>query len=442
MKQLKILSMTRLLTFLFFIVTAFSEVFSAETTLPPRPEAVQKIIDRTFSGLTSYSDSWLYDGSAVSDYGLAGISSYAWLESFVKEHSERKSFYVLDIGAGKCSYGSGLRDFILGKTWAEGKVFHIVSLNGEELRNPGITRHEARATKILEYRLARFKIENLKESLIERKLPRKFDLIVSHWCLRHLVDPVRVLWEAYESLNVSGILLTNGFFISDSPKRFLKSDSSRPICWSMKIEDLLLSAKIPYLKQRNGACRNIDDFVLFKDSAERKKFPLEYLGDTTDLGSRRQCHSECMTCYQYLPSLVDGITEESEDTTMEFLHAPEGIEYLGSRVLFDKLRPFVLIAMKWRVESWHKRIQKNFAKFLVLEEKLKSPFLTKEDRLSLEKKLLTLKKKEQSVIRNLEFLSPGFDRQERLRRRGYQVIKNNITAYVTREGFSPYVFLF
>ena len=153
--------------------------------LPKRPAPVQKKIDFVFDQLQEIggdSSGWHYNGT-VGDYELFGFDSFRWLEKFVKEHPEQENFMVLDIGSAQYAYSRDLRGSILTSSLCRGKNFTIVSLDGEKNLKRGVFEYNKFTLEdrpeVTELRIDQFKVENLYEELLRRKLPTDYDLIVS-----------------------------------------------------------------------------------------------------------------------------------------------------------------------------------------------------------------------------------------------------------------------
>ncbi len=113
-----------------------------------------------------------------------------------------------------------------------------------------------------------FKIENLDEEFVRRgflDLRGKFDLIVSHWTLRHLADPFGTLKRMYSLLNQrNGMLMSNALFF--------RCDDEH-----IDLESVLSSTNAVALFWYRGGHRSDSiDFLLMRQNAQELAIPLVY----------------------------------------------------------------------------------------------------------------------------------------------------------------------
>ena len=385
--------------------------------LPERPETVQQKIDDVFDQLKSQlgdSSGWHYNGTK-GDYGLLGFDSFLLLEKFVKEHPDQEHFRVLDIGSAQYAYSTTLTEKILASPLCKGKNFTIVSLDGEEnLKRGQIAHNEFNLEdlpEVTEIRVDRFKVENLYEELQRRNLPIDYDLIVSNWCLRHLCDPIRALWEAYAMLKQEGIFMTNGFFLTDSEKEIRFE--------GRQLFDFINTARIPCLLRYADSGKNIGDFALLKDK-KLKQFPFEYTGKTRVISLMAQCYSKASACYRYKHE-TPRKEAPNKQTSGFCTHY-----WYNSLPLLSKIRPFLNIKDLKRTKRHLDRLRRYSIKQRKIRRDLKSKFLAKDERKSLSTLSRRLEIIDREHLEVLDFYIENFSAQERLARRAYEQIRRNI----------------
>lgn len=202
------------------------EKFNRDTTEPflstanteLRPLPCVKEIQRAFDALDSIE--WgLSNG--LDEYRIGHLDEKRLVCNIIKNSPDQKNFYVLDIGCGKGDWGRALMKFIdLIDFGREDFKVHIINVRGEKQEHSELMRVEKLGPCIL-YLVDKFKVEDLVSELqrispdiqdVEFTHENNFDLIVSHLCFRHLVDPVGTFIEAYKALRQqTGVFLTDGF---------------------------------------------------------------------------------------------------------------------------------------------------------------------------------------------------------------------------------------
>ncbi|MBF0206211.1 MAG: hypothetical protein HQK53_04920 [Oligoflexia bacterium] len=296
-----------ILCLMLFLISITNSAFpSSATNTPPieqgntfvRPESIQAKVDSAFNELQKGHLHWLFDGS-FGGYGLMGIREKNLLNYIIanasnsysdssSDSSSDNDIYILDIGAG----GGGWGDFITGiltdilSKLNISKRIHIFSITGGSEQTTGTTS----VGNITHHRLANFKIENIIEELQKRgfDLNNKVNLIVSSWCLRHLVDPLGTLKQLYAMLSPHrGILMTNGFFAvtqDDIPSLYENTP------WEKIITGITASsAKILFMEYNINRSHN--QCMILKESPQELLLPFTYTGETVSV-KNAQCASE------------------------------------------------------------------------------------------------------------------------------------------------------
>jgi hypothetical protein len=117
-------------------------------------------------------------------------------------------------------------------------------------------------------------------------------LIVSHWTLRHLVDPFGTVKRLYSLLNPKqGKLLSNGFLFN-----FANNDEIQS--FPIGNENILAASNAICLFNKFTAGRDVGQFLLMRTNNNELNIPLEYTGDTVGLGWGYQCESRTVTVFK------------------------------------------------------------------------------------------------------------------------------------------------
>jgi hypothetical protein len=250
----------------------------------------------------------------------------------------RKEFYALDIGAGNFQWGKGLADFIDKQTDLPKDIkVHITNVRGE--RNLGKRTIETDRCKI--YNLGAFKVEEIFEQFKEQglDLEGKIDLAVSHWCFRHLVDPVGTALQVCQLLRRNGFFFVDGFFFLRNQEKMSDNRGNEAMT------QLFLDMKAPFLTRNIDCVRSLNHFVLRKPGASDCRLPIRYL-DVEEIGDNWQVGSQCVTRFQRDPQ-----EEDKEGFRLPSGSTSHGHHLYGDKALFDWLKSNELLHRKedvWR----------------------------------------------------------------------------------------------
>lgn len=287
-----------------------------------RPDDLKKKIAEVFGKLTATTvdDNWTCRGS--SEYLICKIDEFALFQLLVRSNPEQKEFTILDVGAGNYKFGRILQDKInQDRDLPQDIKVKIFSLGGE--RHDDTIKAESADLLCALYEYESFEIENIIDQFQTRGIDivNSADLIVSNWCLQHLVDPLGTLEQLYLIAKKDGYILSGGFYartvdhFNDDPNGFLAS--------------ILYNTGDPLLIHPHNENYSTNHFLLQKthDSSPFEK--LEY-SSYEGLGSARQVYSGSVVTF--------------DDTKLPLPKLIEDLEYycgktlFGSRNLYDKLR--------------------------------------------------------------------------------------------------------
>ncbi len=302
--------------------------------LEDRLNNIQQGVDRTHEDLSQRSSSsWgLYNGdSPISFYYLCNINDPRLIYSLLRHRGDRKELHLADIGGGKHGWIRAACRAINAQTdLPDDLKIHLYSLRGEG--GPGVWGEEDGRCKLYEYNGC--KIENLSAALKAKNINVEFDLIVSRWSLRHLVDPLMTFKSAYDQLNTGGFLAGDGFYmdILDHPaSRAVDTSNARS-----NIEQVLLLQETgsEFLIHPYQARYSLNQFIVRKTQAGPCQLPLRYAGSCS-LGDMRQVHSQQMTYFERLQPRK-ALSQGDFENLHPKLERGKGV--IGSQSLYTFLR--------------------------------------------------------------------------------------------------------
>ena len=113
---------------------------------------------------------------------------------------------------------------------------------------------------------------------IDKILQSGFDLIVSSWTLRHLVDPLGTLRRIYNLLSVNGLFLTDSApFHLEGDAEYIEREIS--IVGRRLSKNLLTSAGINVLMYLNQSERQYKQFMIQRADKDDLHLPICYSND-------------------------------------------------------------------------------------------------------------------------------------------------------------------
>lgn len=261
-----------------------------------RTSAINGFIDLAFKKRAGNTKSeWgLFNGSYA--YYLGGIKEQKLMRKLIqKAPRECKDFYALDIGAGNFQWGRALAEYLnTKKDIPKDVTIHIIGIRGETNLDKAVT--ELGQCKLYEF--GQFQIETLIDEFKQRGLDllNKIDLIVSRWCLRHLVDPVGTVEQALELARPkTGYLLIDGFYFLYENERMSES-----INFNERMTRLCLETCAPFLTRFYNAEGSLNHFVLNKPDDQPCQLRKQYLGIQELYLERWQIGSEIVTRFKDL----------------------------------------------------------------------------------------------------------------------------------------------
>lgn len=181
-----------------------------------RPQKVQERIDQVFNELQARErlqpNHWMHKGTN-GFYGILGFDDGEVIAQRIRKAAPgKKDLYFIDLGAGNFAWVDEAASYLKNNFSEDSHHFHVIGVTGEgELYN-----HKEEKGNITTYKINGFKLENLLESFenpaIGLNLINSVEFMASSWTLRHLVDPLGTLEQAYHLLTCgNGYLFGTGF---------------------------------------------------------------------------------------------------------------------------------------------------------------------------------------------------------------------------------------
>lgn len=291
------------LLFYFFV----SQYAKCNEFLAPhtRPNYITEAIENSFKKIgQDIKSNWYYNGSEY--YDLIDIPDEELLQAIIN-NSTKKDFYFLDAGAGNFEWGRSMackiEDMLTQKSISDDINVHIISVRGEQNTNGDNNYSILHKSVTTMHNIGFFKLEDFESELGRYNIDQPFDLIVSRWTLRHLVDPTGTFIQLYNRLNPHhGILLADGFFLAykDNPE-FGKNANE-------KIFLLLANSNAPFLIHKYNVCRSLNRFIIQRTNNNLLHIPLEYDNIIT-IPNNYQCESQKVISFQKNTSWNDNIQQ-------------------------------------------------------------------------------------------------------------------------------------
>lgn len=168
-----------------------------------RPVKIQNRIKKVHAVLKAKDtkSTWTYNGSQVYDFlGISDEALLDWLISIKRENGD--ALRILDFGSGAFDWPITVANYLRDKHSDKNIQIEIVGVTGER----ALTDEQIRTLQN-DFADSGIKLTLLQEVEIEsidKILQSGFDLIVSSWTLRHLVDPLGTLEEFITSSPLMG----------------------------------------------------------------------------------------------------------------------------------------------------------------------------------------------------------------------------------------------
>ena len=302
-----------------------------------RPEELKQTIAYAFERLKSSTTKWgLCNGST--EYAIACVNTFKLLKSQIEKSPEQKIFNIMDIGAGNGSAGRHLAIELNkdGSIPADVKI-NIFNIRAEQ--NLYKLQFHSQMDKCDIYECSGFNAENLIDELARiGHGDKQFDIIMSRWCMRHLVDPVGTFEQVYSITRPeSGFIMMDGFWyqLSGHPKCYESGQSNNQII------SILLDTHSQFLLHPYDAGRSFDQFVLKKNS-EELVLPLEYTSERSYHWGLQAGKHESMT-----------ILKEMGDTSVKWVKHGE-INYNARRYLWGDETLYKDMEPYFEIGGWYK----------------------------------------------------------------------------------------
>ncbi|MES2345474.1 MAG: ankyrin repeat domain-containing protein [Chlamydiota bacterium] len=299
-----------------------------------RPEIIKEKISTAFNRLAKNTSSrWgVYNGCEV--YCVCDIDEHTLMKTIIQQApANQKNFYVLDIGAGNFAWGNSLAEFIENQAdFPQDSKVHIIGVRGESYFQDKIIETD----RCIIYPLGAFKVEELFEEFKKRglDLENKIDLAVSHFCFRHLVDPVGTFAQTYNLLRPeTGFLCIDGFFFTHEEDN-MDSDEFSP---NHRMTQLFLDTKASFLTRDFKCVRSLNQFVLQRPDTTPCQLPMEYVGvEVEDNIQKHQIRSNCITRFKREPQELDKeeISLPSNDSVLAMSGTKKLYDYMKQNKLF------------------------------------------------------------------------------------------------------------
>ena len=260
-----------------------------------RPPALVAAIDEAFQAIVRNTASeWgVFNGD--SEYNLCGVKDHELMKRLILEApADQKDFYALDIGAGNFQWGTALAEYLNKQTDLPPDIrIHIIGIRGE--RYVGNPAEENGRCKI--YRLGGFKAEELESEFkkVGLDLTNKIDLAVSHWCIRHLADPLgTVFTEVYPLLRPrTGMFLLDGFFFLYENQSMGEHISGS----EQRLTRLFLDTHAPFITQYNNNSHSMNHYMLKRPDDTPLQLRMGYDSLEYVRQERYQVGSQTVTCF-------------------------------------------------------------------------------------------------------------------------------------------------
>lgn len=232
-----------------------------------RPQCLKTNIDNTFS---QYSGDPLPQFS-MENYNLCNTDDIKLITQVLSQHIVQTTYNILDIGGGDYSWINNVVELV-NKDFSSAITLNIYGINAESYSHT-ITKGNANI-----HYFGGFKSEDIINELAKKDYDfnYKFDLVVSHWTLRYLVDPLGTVLQAYELLKPEGLMLFNGFstkLINSDDSLIAEADRG-----SDNYEALL--HLVQYLDAEHLFCTHSQGFdVILKKNTGFYNLPINYDGE-------------------------------------------------------------------------------------------------------------------------------------------------------------------
>jgi len=246
-----------------------------------RPAEIQALVDTSFEKLVAQNQEWCTNGRDTY-VGNLGINDLKLALEIIQKGIQRgqKEFIFFDLGAGNFQWGRSLAKTIQQNFSHANITVTIVSVTGERY---DIKMIQQDVPWIVLHEIDAFKVEDLLKELLKRglNLEDQVDLLVSSFCLLHLIDPLGTVSQSLNLLKPNtGVLLSNGCHLNINVGSEKKLSGSRYPTFAK----LLYMMKLPFIiaKSNNYA------FMVQRNNQAPCQIPVSY-GDVEEDGYISYC---------------------------------------------------------------------------------------------------------------------------------------------------------
>jgi hypothetical protein len=198
---------------IFLYVFLMCQMSFGGNPISDRPEDIQRRISEVHRELVNKSamDAWTHSGKK--SYYIMNIVDQRIVDWLMqnKAKDSKETIRLLDFGSGDFSWPLTIARYIKENRKNKNIKFEIVGVTGEISIGP--KKIEEYQREFAQEGITLTLLEKIEIESIDKILKPGFDLIVSSWTLRHLVDPLGTIWRLYNLLNPNGLLLAEGFYL-------------------------------------------------------------------------------------------------------------------------------------------------------------------------------------------------------------------------------------
>ena len=255
-----------------------------------RPLEIKNAIQSLFSSLSKLPRSIWTLLNGEEKYNMSNLDEHKLIRKMEENNPDQNSFNIIDIGAGDYSWIESLAKFFNDKSEAfTNKSFNVFGLNGEG--SPEII--VIGNVKLHYY--GGFRSEDLSSEFNAKghMLENNVDLIVSRFSLRHMIDPIGTMLQAYDLLKPNtGLILTDDFSIKYTNLDGSLLYENKPGKFEGHLKQFHiyshLDANVLMCPSTAGA-RSFYHFNIQKLTPDIAKVPITYSGLVFHKGRRNVC---------------------------------------------------------------------------------------------------------------------------------------------------------
>lgn len=305
-----------------------------------RPQQIKEKIDESYENLAkSPASRWSFNGREK--YHLLYVDHTKLALYLIQRAKDQQEFFFVDIGAGDFQWGDHLAKVInASKNIQAGMKIHIIGIRAEKYQEPE-KKTEGKCTL---YKMGHFKIETLEEIFPARglKLEKRLDMIVTSCTLRHLVNPLGTLTQAYNLLRSGGFIFFDNFYLGyeDSCDNDLEMENFNILS---NMTRLLISAHRSFLIKPNHEGELFTNVVMRK-TEKPLRAPVQY-SFLRGIPLKPLCYSGVRVIFKYkgMPSFkdrADSMKDDDESLPLRLYGDSDLYKFFKENGLFEKEIPY------------------------------------------------------------------------------------------------------